>query len=122
MADAKDKRLRDLRREAFYPLDFDSAPGLICEPAVSFELPSRQELINVSKRAVPTKLLEHQFHYRLSRPLPKSNSSNRSLIAGLLSGTYGLLNSATGLGKLSRLRSVTGGKLQFRSMNLRIDT
>ena len=53
---------------------------------------------------------------------PKSNSSNRSLIAGLLSGTYGFSGNANGLGKLSRLRCVTGGKFQFRSMNLRMET
>src|SRR5271170_7052231 len=55
-------------------------------------------------------------------PEAKSNSSNKSLIAGLLSGTYGLFGSANGLGKLSRLRCVTGGKFQFRSMNLRMET
>ena len=43
-------------------------------------------------------------------------------MAGLFVGTYGLSAEATGLGKLSRLRVVTGGTAQFASMNFRIET
>ena len=52
----------------------------------------------------------------------KLNKSNKSPIAGPFVGTYGSLGVVTGLGKLSRLRLVTGGKLQFLSMNLRMET
>jgi hypothetical protein len=52
----------------------------------------------------------------------KLNRSNKSPMAGPFVGTYGSLDAVTGLGKLSRLRLVTGGKLQFLSMNLRMET
>jgi hypothetical protein len=52
----------------------------------------------------------------------KVNMSNRSLIAGLFSGTYGLSFMVLGLGKLSRLRWLTGGKFQLRSMNFSRET
>lgn len=52
----------------------------------------------------------------------KLNRSNKSPIAGPFVGTYGSLGVVTGFGKLSRLRLVTGGKLQFLSMNLRMET
>src|SRR5580700_5513758 len=52
----------------------------------------------------------------------KLNRSNKSPMAGPFVGTYGSLGAVTGLGKLSRLRLVTGGKLQFLSMNLRMET
>jgi hypothetical protein len=46
----------------------------------------------------------------------------KSLIAGLFSGTYGFAKAVAGLGKLSRLRDVTGPTFQFLSMNLRMET
>ena len=49
------------------------------------------------------------------------NIVRRSPIAGLLSGKYGAFCAETGLGKLSRLREDNGGKVQFHSMNFRID-
>ena len=51
----------------------------------------------------------------------KSNASNRSSSAGLLVGTYGLFFAIFGLGRLSRLRVVSGWSFQLRSMNLRIE-
>ena len=61
--------------------------------------------------------------YHISKSyLLKSKKSIMSPIAGLLSGTYGLLLLATGLGKLSRLRLVSGESFQFASMNFRIET
>lgn len=57
--------------------------------------------------------------YSLSEKL---NSANRSPMAGLLTGTYGLFDMVIGLGKLSRLRRVIVSVPQFRSMNLRIET
>ena len=48
---------------------------------------------------------------------PKSNMSNRSPIAGMLVGMYGELALMIGLGRLSRLRSVSGFSSQLRSMN-----
>ena len=39
----------------------------------------------------------------------------------MLSGTYGLPTGEIGLGRLSRLRVVSGGKRQLRSMNLSSD-
>jgi hypothetical protein len=55
-------------------------------------------------------------------PPSKSKKSNRSLIAGLFTGTYGLSGSVIGFGKLSRLRLVIAGSPQLRSMNLTIET
>ena len=52
----------------------------------------------------------------------KLNRSNKSPMAGVFNGTYGLLLLATGLGKLSRLRVVTGARSQLRSTNFRIET
>jgi hypothetical protein len=52
----------------------------------------------------------------------KSNASNRSSSAGLLVGTYGLFFAIFGLGRLSRLRVVSGWSFQLRSMNFRIET
>src|SRR5262249_26806730 len=46
----------------------------------------------------------------------KSNISNKSLIAGRLSGTYALVV-WTGFGRLSRLRAVSDFRPQLRSMN-----
>ena len=48
--------------------------------------------------------------------------SIRSPIAGRLVGTYGLAGVATGFGRLSRLRVVTGLKPQFASMNFSVET
>jgi hypothetical protein len=48
--------------------------------------------------------------------------SMKSLIAGPLVGTYGLVGSATGFGRLSRLRELIGESPQFFSMNLRMET
>ena len=45
-----------------------------------------------------------------------------ALMAGLLFGTYGFAELVTGFWKLSRLRLVTGFKVQFRSMNLSTET
>src|ERR1700704_5280634 len=59
-------------------------------------------------------------HY-LSSWSPKLNRSVRSPIAGLFNGTYGLLWLVTGLGKLSRLRAVSGASPQLDSMNFRIE-
>src|SRR5262249_8159836 len=58
---------------------------------------------------------------------PQSDSSARKMsirspIAGMLRGTEGLALSMIGLGRLSRLRSVIGGRRQLRSMNLSIET
>ncbi len=53
---------------------------------------------------------------------PKLNRSIKLPMAGLFSGTYGFSFVATGLGKLSRLRSVTGARCQLASMNFRIET
>ena len=52
----------------------------------------------------------------------KLNRSNKSSIAGLLVGTYGLAAVATGFGSLSRLRVEIVGKFQLCSMNFRIET
>jgi hypothetical protein len=52
----------------------------------------------------------------------KLNKSNRSLIAGLLIGTYGLKKNEIGFGKLSRLLFVSGLRRQLRSMNFRTET
>src|SRR5438105_15914887 len=52
---------------------------------------------------------------------PKLNRSLRSPIAGLFNGTYGLLLLVMGLGKLSRLRAVSGASPQLASMNFRIE-
>jgi hypothetical protein len=49
------------------------------------------------------------------------NIVRRSPIAGLLSGKYGAFCADTGLGKLSRLRDDKRGKLQFHSMNFKIE-
>lgn len=44
-------------------------------------------------------------------------------MAGLFTGAYLLMRRLyVGLGRLSRLRLVSGSKSQFRSMNLSIDT
>ncbi len=51
----------------------------------------------------------------------KSNMSNRSPTAGMFLGTYGWSGSMCGLGRLSRLRPVSGFKCQFRSMNFTTD-
>src|SRR5262249_50691488 len=51
----------------------------------------------------------------------KSNMSKRSLTAGMLSGTYGLLAATSGFGRLSRLRPVSGARCQLRSMNFTTD-
>ena len=53
---------------------------------------------------------------------PKLNRSIRSAMAGLFSGTYGLLLLVMGLGKLSRLRLETGASPQFASINFKIET
>ena len=54
--------------------------------------------------------------------LGKLKKSNKSPMAGPFVGTYGLFAAVTGFGKLSRLRLVIGGKLQFLSMNLTMET
>ena len=51
----------------------------------------------------------------------KLNRSNRSPIAGLFPGTYGVVP-PVGLGRLSRLRSLIAGSDQLCSMNFRIET
>ena len=56
-----------------------------------------------------------------SAQCPKSNRSNRSPIAGELTGMYGF-RAMTGSGRLSRLRFVTGCNRQFRSMNFNVET
>src|ERR1700679_520669 len=61
-------------------------------------------------------------NYNLWTQRGKWNVSNRSLIAGPLTGTYGLLDFVTGFGKLSRLRKLTVPMFQFLSMNLRMET
>jgi hypothetical protein len=43
-------------------------------------------------------------------------------MAGPLTGAYLLGPRCTGLGRLSRLRLLTGARPQLRSMNLRIET
>jgi hypothetical protein len=53
----------------------------------------------------------------------KLKRSNKSLIAGLFVGTYGPLEvDVVGFARLSRLRPVTFGSFQFRSMNFKIET
>src|SRR5271163_2334585 len=52
----------------------------------------------------------------------KTNASNRSSMAGVFNGTYGLFEAVFGFGRLSRLRPVKGLSPQFRSMNLMIET
>src|ERR1700756_1418951 len=59
---------------------------------------------------------------RLVYFFPKLNKSIKLLMAGPFRGTYGFSLVATGLGRLSRLRSVTGAKCQLASMNFRIET
>src|SRR5579872_2808791 len=54
--------------------------------------------------------------------VPNVNMSIKSPMAGLFTGTYGLLAVATGLGKLSRLRLVTGFNPQLASMNFKTET
>ena len=51
----------------------------------------------------------------------KSNIPIRSPNAGLFSGTYGFFLSATGFGRLSRLRFDSGASFQLRWMNFSID-
>ena len=63
----------------------------------------------------PTLLVCRRFFYW------KWNMSKRSPIAGILAGTYGLKGLAIGFGRLSRLRLVSGFRLQFRSMNFKIE-
>ena len=50
-----------------------------------------------------------------------SNASNRSPIAGALTGTYGCVCNWIGFGRLSRLLCVIGFRCQLRSMNFTID-
>jgi EAL domain-containing protein (putative c-di-GMP-specific phosphodiesterase class I) len=57
------------------------------------------------------------------RRLDKSKKSNRSSSArGACSPAHRNPGICTGFGKLSRLRRLTGGRFQLRSMNLRIET
>jgi hypothetical protein len=52
----------------------------------------------------------------------QSNNPNKSPSAGLFTGTYALAALDFGSGKLSRLRLVIVGKLQFRSINFTSET
>src|SRR6516165_288841 len=65
--------------------------------------------------------VDHGQERRRQRSRSKSNMSKRSPIAGMLTGTYGLPPAVMGLGRLSRVRAVSGFKRQLRSMNFSTD-
>jgi hypothetical protein len=62
------------------------------------------------------------IHSGLKFGFSQSNNPNKSPNAGLFTGTYALAALDFGSGKLSRLRLVIVGKLQFRSMNFTSET
>src|SRR5215467_11412669 len=82
-----------------------------------------QILCNNDSERIPTsRKMREKWGSGSEKIRQKVKKSNISPIAGEFSGTYGLALVATGLGKLSRLRVVTGARFQLRSMNFRIET